>query len=228
MKKIAAEDKKNILLYHGELLDLFMYRDDFGNEGQERYMPVKLSYFREINLDYILAGHFHTNFNVKQLDNGGYFVYPGSPISITKREVGIRKVNIFEIGKPPEEYLLDTPHYEEVIIKFDPFQDKDPLSIVKEYYGRVHPEAKVILKVKGYINRKTIHKTEPELVKEIEKIFKEKIVEHPTYEFKDIEMILENDLFKIFMKKLDQTGYDNETKERILNVAIKAMMEAGR
>jgi len=93
--------KKNILLYHGELLDAFFSRKDFGDEGGERYMPVKLSYFKDLNVDYVLAGHFHSNFQVRRLANGGYFVYPGSPLSLTKREIGQRKVNILA-GRPTQ------------------------------------------------------------------------------------------------------------------------------
>lgn len=75
--------KKNILLYHGELLDAFFSRKDFGEEGEKRYMPVKLSYFKDLNIDYVLAGHFHSKFDVWELEEGRYFVYPGSPISIS-------------------------------------------------------------------------------------------------------------------------------------------------
>ena len=56
-------DRINILLYHGELIDAFFNRSDFGDEGEERYMPVKLSYFKDLNINYVLAGHFHTNFD---------------------------------------------------------------------------------------------------------------------------------------------------------------------
>jgi len=115
---------RNILLYHGELLDAFFSRRDFGDEGDERYMPVKLSYFTGLGLDYVLAGHFHSRINSWKLQDGGYFVYPGSPISITKREIGRRHVNIFEVGRPPHEYPLDTPHYEEVVIELVPSEPK--------------------------------------------------------------------------------------------------------
>ena len=72
-----ATDKRNILLYHGELLDAFFSRKDFGEEGEGRNMPVKLSYFKDLNVDYVLAGHFHSKFDMWKLENGGYFVYPG-------------------------------------------------------------------------------------------------------------------------------------------------------
>lgn len=220
-----ATDKKNILLYHGELLDAFFSRKDFGEEGEGRYMPVKLSYFEDLNVDYVLAGHFHSKFDMWKLKNGGYFVYPGSPISITKREIGQRKVNIFEIGKPPKEHTLDTPHFEDVVIEFDPFMEKNPVEIVKEHLERVHSKASIILTIKGYINSEEIKIGESELVKQIREITKRKSVEEHL-EFRDIHTILEDDLFKSFMKKLEQTDYDEEKKKQLRDLTIKAMTEA--
>jgi DNA repair exonuclease SbcCD nuclease subunit len=216
-------DKRNILLYHGELLDSFFSRKDLGDEGEGRYMPVKLSYFKDLNVDYVLAGHFHSKFDMWKLENGGYFVYPGSPISITKREIGQRKVNLFEVGKPPQEYPLDTPYFEEVVIEFDPFIEKNPVEIVRERLGRVHPEASIILIIKGYINSEKIKISESELANRIREITKGKPVEEHL-EFKDIHTILKDDLFKSFMKKLEQSGYDEEKKKQLQEVTIRAMM----
>ena len=218
-------DKKNILLYHGELLDAFFSRGDFGDEGEERYMPAKLSYFKDLNIDYVLAGHFHSKFEMWKLENGGYFVYPGSPISITKREKGKRKVNIFEVGKLPEEHLLHTPYFEEVVIEFDPYENKKPLEIVKEIINQIQPEARIILIIKGYINSKEIKISESEMVNQIKEIIHEKYIEPPLYEFKDIQTILEDDLFKKFIGKLSETEYDEEKKKSIQEIAIKSMME---
>lgn len=219
-----TSDKKNILLYHGELLDAFFSRQDFGEEGAERYMPVKTSYFKDLRFDYILAGHFHSSFDVRKLENGGYFVYPGSPISITKRETGQRKINIFEVGNPPTEYALDTPHFEELVIEFDPFADKNPIDTVKEKFSNLHPQAKIILTVKGFVNGEVIGMDETELVEQIKKITANKCVE-PRYEFKDIRMILEADLFKNFIEKLERTDCEEEKKKRMRAITIKAMIE---
>ena len=218
-------DKKNILLYHGELLDAFFSRRDFGDEGEERYMPVKISYFKDLEIDYILAGHFHSRFNFWRLENGGYFVYPGSPISITKRETGQRKANIFEVGEQPNAHPLNTPHFEEVVIEFDPFKDKKPIDIVEICFNSLHPEARIILTVKGFINGKAIGMNENELVEQIKNIVREKCDE-VRYEFKDIQIILENDLFKIFIKKLERTDHEEEKKKQMRDTAIKAMIEA--
>jgi DNA repair exonuclease SbcCD nuclease subunit len=218
--------KKNILLYHGELLDAFFSRKDFGDEGGERYMPVKLSYFKDLNIDYVLAGHFHSNFQVRRLAKGGYFVYPGSPLSLTKRETGQRKVNIFKLGDPPGEHLLNTPYLEEVNIIFDPFKDKIPLEIVKKHLASFPPEAKIILTIKGYVNSKEIKMHESELVEEIKKIASNRCAELPKFEFKDIQVILEDELFKKLLHKLKQADYDEGKKRQMRDIAIKAMSEA--
>ena len=217
-------DKKNILLYHGELLDAFFSRRDFGDEGEERYMPAKLSYFKDLNIDYVLAGHFHSKFDMWTLENGGYFVYPGSPISITKREKGKRKVNIFEVGKPPEEQLLNTPYFEEVVIEFDPYGNKKPLEMVKAIMNKIQPEAQVILIIKGYINSKEMEISESEMVSQIKEMIDEKYIEEQ-YEFKDIQTILEDDLFKKFIGKLRESDYQEEKEKSIREIAIKSMME---
>lgn len=222
----SATDKRNILLYHGEFLDAFFSRKDFGEEGEGRYMPVKPSYFKDLNIDYVLAGHFHSKFDMWKLENGGYFVYPGSPISITKREIGQRKVNLFEVGKPPREYLLDTHHFENVVIEFDPFMQENPIEIVKEHIEKVHSEASIILTIRGYINSEEAKIGETEVVKQIREITQGKSVVEEHYEFKDIHTILEDDLFKSFIEKLEQSDHNGEKKKQLRDMAIKAMMKA--
>jgi len=225
LKNTLTPDKKNILLFHGELLDAFFSRKDFGEEGERRYMPVKLSYFKDLSVDYVLAGHFHSNFDVKQLENGGYFVYSGSPVSITKRESGQRKANVFEVGKPPKEYPLDTHHFEEITVKLDPFKGKRPLEIIKKHMKRLHPKAKAILTIKGYFNGKENQLTETELVSQIKEVTKGKCI-GVQYGFRDIQAILEDDIFKSFVEKLKQAGYDEQNTEQMQDIAIRAMMEA--
>ena len=225
LAKKLVNNNRNILLYHGDLLDALFSSKDCGEEGEGRYMPVKLSYFKDLNVSYVLAGHFHSKFDVWRLENGGYFVYPGSPISITKREIGRRKVNIFEVGKPPNEFPIDTPHYEEVVIEFDPFIEKNPEEVVKEYLQRLHPKASIILTIKGYINSEKAKIDESELVKKIKEIIKGKS-EDPNLEFRDIHTILEDDLFKNFMRKLEKNDYKEEKKKQLRETAIMAMIKA--
>ena len=226
LKGILKDDKDNILLYHGELLDSFFRREDFGEEGVEKYMPVKLSYFKDLNIKYVLAGHFHSKFNVWDLKNRRYFVYSGSPVSITKRETGRRSVNLFEIGDIPRECPVDTFHYEEIKIKLDPFLPEEPLNIVRKKLGDVHEKAKIILNVGGYINSAEIGMTEEQLKKKIKENLGSNVIEE-SYTFLDIKNVLEDELFKEFERKLSERGFDIERKKVLREIAIKAMMEAG-
>ncbi len=218
-----SADKFNILLYHGELTDAYFSRRDFGDEGEERYMPVKLSYFNDIKIDYVLAGHFHTRFDIKRLNSGGYFVYPGSPVSITRKETGQRQVNIFKTGEPPRSYPIDTSHFEELIIEFDPFDTLNPMDKINRVYDSLHTDAKVILNVKGFTNCKAIGMREEDIVQKIKSVFKGRCIEE-NYEFKDIYNILEDDLFKAFLRRLGDAALDFREKKRMTDMTIKAFM----
>ena len=134
-------------------------------------------------------------------------------------------MNIFEVGKPPQEYNLNTSHFEEVIVEFDPFIEERPLEIVRKHIAELHPKAKVILTIKGFISKDKAKITEEELVKQIKEIAKEKSIEEH-FEFKDIQIILEDDLFKTFMGKNKLSDFDEEKKKKLCDLAIKAMIKA--
>lgn len=149
-----------------------------------------------------------------------------SPVSITKREAGQRKVNLFEVGNSPTEYPLDTFNYQEITIELDPFRDEDVLRVVQERFENLHPRASAILTVKGYVNSEKIQMTEQDIVSQIKGITKGKCAEEH-YELSDISRILENDLFKSFTNKVKQGDYTEEEKRQLQDIAIKAMMQAG-
>jgi DNA repair exonuclease SbcCD nuclease subunit len=218
-----SSKKRNILLFHGELLDTFYSRKDFGDEGRERYMPAWLSYFSSLNVDYVLAGHFHSSFDVRVLEGGGYFVYPGSPVSLSRKETGRRKVNIFEIGGPPGEYLLDSFHFEEVEVTLDPFQQEGPVHYISEKLKDLHPSARIFLTVKGFLKEGMSEKALAETIEELIGIR----CEEKHLEFYDVQSILRDDLFKRFMNKLEQKVEDPLKKKDLYDMVIRAFMEAG-
>ncbi|UCH70612.1 MAG: DNA repair exonuclease, partial [Candidatus Bathyarchaeota archaeon] len=218
-------EKHNIVLYHGELLDAFFSRTDFGDEGFERYAPVKLSYFQGLNISYVLAGHFHTTFDLREFQENSYFVYPGSPISITKRELGQRKVNIFEIGRPPKEYFLDTPHFDRIEIALDPFEDTNPVSFIEQRLEKIHPQATVTLRLSGYLNSKKSGLKEEELMEKVRQVTTGRNVQLVA-EFRDIQAILEDDLFQSFIGRLESADFEERTKRQMRDIAIKGMIKA--
>ena len=113
--------------------------------------------------------------------------------------------------------------FEDVTITLDPFEDKHPIESVKEELSKVNPAAKVILTIRGYINSKKIGMTEASFPKAVEEAANGKCELH--FEFKDVESILENDLFKSYLKKLEQRDFPIEKRNQLRDIAVRAMME---
>lgn len=220
--------RRHLLLYHGELLDAFFSRNELGEEGSDRYMPVKLSYFAGLPCEYILAGHFHAAFRAWTLpreDGGeGWFVYPGSPVSVTRRETGRRKVNLVEPGRPPRELALDTFHYEEKKVVLDPYGDTGPLEQVGLALKGLHPAAHLLLTVTGYINSAG-GMDETALAAAVEQRLSDINADRPVFTYRDINRILEDNLFRDFLARLEQSGATPAEIERRREMALRAMME---
>lgn len=226
--KAALETKRtNFLVFHGELLDAFYLPTDFGDEGRDRYLPVKLVDFSELAFDYILAGHFHTRFEVFSMKNGGYFIYPGSPISITRKELGPRRVNLFKIGQPPSEVILATPFYQEIEVFLDPTQKSSPLEVVEAALSNLPQEARVILRVKGFFDGRRHNLTEQSFQEKLEQLTAKYNVEDIQPEYYDFQRVAQERLFQEVMDRLNQRS-DLEEAERtkMREIVIRAMVEA--
>ncbi|MBD3214652.1 MAG: DNA repair exonuclease [Candidatus Lokiarchaeota archaeon] len=215
----------NILLFHGDLIDaMYLGSQSAGEEGDRQYMPVKLSFFRDLDIQYVLGGHIHSNFGVWEIDTEKYFVYSGSPISITRKETGNRKVNLFECGSRPSEYNLSTLYYENLRITLDPLKKLDPISIIKDSLEKYPDYARVLLNVDGFINSGKIGFTEEELTNEINELF-ESVCEEINIKFQDIKSILQDDLFIKFSEKLKIKEIDEDEMKKITDIVIKALMK---
>jgi hypothetical protein len=83
----------------------------------------------------------------------------------------------------------------------------------------------VLLTVKGYVNSEKIGMSENEVAKQIKDRVKARCAEEPHLEFSDVHAILEDDLLRSFMSKLERRNYDEETKKQLRDLAIRAMME---
>ena len=222
-------DRPRILLYHGELLDASFDRGAFGPEEAGRYMPSRLTFFREAGFDYVLAGHFHSNFDVRTLGPGKYFVYPGSPAAVTRREVGRRKAALIEVGQEPREVPLETFHYQRVVVRLDAFRDGDPLVRVRAALKDADPAARLLLEVSG-----TIRGSEAELAEALRELLDEDAPE-PDFTFRDISRLVSDPVYELFERELDQLGGEEEdftageldrVRERVREMVLRAMAEA--
>ena len=222
MSFLMDPEQENFLLFHGELLDTFFSRQDLGEEGEQRYMPARLSFFEPLPAGYILAGHFHSRFAAWQAPGGILFIYPGSPVAVTRRETGRRKVNLVAPGEAPREVTLNSFHYEELTITLDPFTDQDPLAELDRILSDLHPSAGVLLAVEGLFDSSAAGMSETEMATAIKKKTAPVCSGEPVLNFIDVHHILEDDLFKKFRAGLEETGHPPELKREIMEMVIRA------
>lgn len=213
---------KNILLFHGELLDTTFSRHELGDEGDRRYMPVKLSYFDSIPLQYVLAGHFHSRYAAWNLPGGGLFIYPGSPAAVTRRETGRRKANLVSTEEPPVELELNSFHYEEFKITLDPYETANPLSMLDHKLEELHPSARLLLTVEGLFNSFSLGMNESELAQALIEKAAGCSAGEPVFDFYDVQHVLEDDLFKQFNARLAETDCSPELKEQVKEMVVRA------
>jgi len=229
IESARSEANKHFLLIHTELLDDVFLPSDYGDEGEGRYMPVRLSYFEDIGLDYVLAGHFHTNCSIRKIPPSCFFIYPGSPVSITRKEIGKRKVVFIDTEAGAiDEMQLDSFHFEEINIFLDPFDECLPIDRIKNSLDNLDRNASLILKVSGYIDSRESGVSEKLLWEQIHKLVEEQkisLAEEVHTEYKDVGIILSDDIFKNFNERLVEEDIDPEAKDRLRKLLIKAMTE---
>jgi DNA repair exonuclease SbcCD nuclease subunit len=218
------EGATNVLLFHGELLDLLPEPDAFGEEDGYDYMPVRLSTFAGLGFDYVLAGHFHKGYDVRHFGDG-YFVYPGSPVSITRKEVGRRHAVVIDAGEPPRPMVLDTVHAEPVEIKLNPFDRVGPAEEIRRRLKDLHPKAAVYLSVGGFADVSALAMTEKELERVIRDFESEPQVVEVVSRWREVGDILQNELFKRIEEQLSTMETTEEHRVAVREMVIDALTE---
>jgi exonuclease SbcD len=211
----------HILVYHGEILDAVFSREGFGSEGARRYMPSRLSHFQDVGVDYVLAGHLHSEFKVWELDPKGFVVYPGSPVSITRKETGRRAVNLFDVGDPPSPHWLDTAHYVDVVVRLDPVADSDPSARVADELEGIPDNATIMLTLDGYVA-----KDEAELVREVEQLLEPRLHDDVIYQFRDVSRIMNHPLFDLLKSSMAEADIPEDRRRELEELFTRAMAEA--
>ena len=214
----------NVLLYHGELLDMVPQRGAFGEETDGDYMPLRLHSLDDTGFDFVLAGHFHRNFDIREY-RGGYFVYPGSPVSITRKETGVRSAAVVEPSKAPVPVALTSQYVEEVRVLLDPTDQDDPIARIKYQLNQIPGHARVFLEVGGFPNLGEVGLTEREFATALSEIALRPEVAELKNTAHDARVVLDHDLFVRFMHRLNKTDIVDEERRAIRDVVLTAMME---
>lgn len=103
-----------------------------GDEGEQRYFPVTKEELAELDFEYYLAGHYHSQHH-EELPNGGSFVYPGTPASVTRKETGRRTTVLIDTDTTRDVQLryLDSFHYDSLDVRVTPGTEQEILRAVR-------------------------------------------------------------------------------------------------
>ncbi len=215
----------NVLVYHGELLDLTPGGGAFGDEDDREYMPARLGDLADLGFDYVLAGHFHRVHAIHPIGDG-YFVYSGSPVSITRRETGRRHVTDIEVGAAPAAVPLDTPHFDAIEVRLSPSDDEYPVTRVEQALSGLHPAARALVEIRGFVDLDRWGMKEVEFharLKEVRARFNVEAFDADAC--RDVGAILAGDLLRRFDARLDLTALGAGDRALVREMVIRAMME---
>lgn len=215
LENAAKDARVRILLIHCTL-DIGFTGQDFGEEAAKIYFPITTETLSRLKYDYVLAGHFHTQTCKKSLNGKRYFIYPGSPISHTKKETGKRQAVLIDTEKGDTTGIfLDSFYYDSLQLYVKPEKEKEALQTFKEWIAlrsADHCELEVV--VNGFLKI-----SEPDFRKDLESIGGNAKITHA---YRNIDRVLAHPLYKRFLEKLE--GDDEiEDKDKVESFVIDTM-----
>lgn len=217
LEKAVNPDKVNILLLHCTL-DLSYENLDFGEEERKSYFSISSSLLSKFGYDFILAGHFHKDYYRKNLEGGSIFIYPGSPLSLTRKEIGQRRVALIDTNAGTISSIqLDTPFYDKCRALVRPGSEAETLSNIQRWIQeRSGKSCKYLIEVSGFGEmdeiefRESLHEIAPSA-----ELYNE---------YKNVENVLSHVLFRRFKEKLEEKE-DISQKETLEDRVIEVMSE---
>ena len=214
-------DRQNILIAHCTLDLLGMSKEGIGNEQDCKYMPVSIEFLRSIGFDYVLAGHFHSSYKAYVVDNGKWFIYPGSPISITEREQGRRAVNLLDTSLGHKEIPLDTPYFLTIQTEVRPGKETETLkSLSAELETHREGQGIIDVEIDGFIE-----KSENEFAKLVESSLGTYNIRKISQTYRDITKILDDPLYRMYSDELSRSqDLDGKLREEMEKMALDSFI----
>lgn len=179
-----------------------------GDEGDQRYFPITKEELAELGFEYYLAGHYHSQHRT-ELSNGGTFVYPGTPASVTRKETGRRTAVRIDTDAAQDVTLepLNSFHYDALELRVTPGEEDRVLDEIQSqvaiWDGRhVEPE----ISVDGFTEM-----DETAFSEALRDVSGDVAVENST---RTVEHILTHPLFETFQQRLTQREQLHAVEER--------------
>ncbi len=225
LKNEIDKSRINILMLHCTLDIPYLGEEEYGQEERQAYLPVNSRVLGDLGFDFIMAGHFHSRVVENHISDKTVFIYSGSPVSVTKKEQGRRRVTLLDTNKSKNKRLsfleLDSFYHDRIEINFYPGKEdklfKELKSKLASFTGH---DVCLEIKLGGFISM-----GEKDLGKEISKVMdgsgfesgRLEIIE----EYRDIKSVLEDPLYKAFKENLGNIGSDDrELQGRIDEMVI--------
>jgi DNA repair exonuclease SbcCD nuclease subunit len=225
LKNKVDKSRINILMLHCTLDIPYLGEEEYGQEERQAYLPVNSRVLGDLGFDYIMSGHFHSRVVENHISDKTVFIYSGSPVSVTRKEQGMRRVTLLDTNKVKNKRLsfleLDSFFYDTIELNFYPGKEDE---VLKELGDRLDSfkDKDVYLEVNfgGFISV-----SEKDLGKDIRRIIDDSGLKRDrlgiSEEYRDIKSVLEDPLYKAFRENLDNTGsYDQELKDRMDEMVI--------
>jgi len=210
----TMKDKINILLLHCTL-DIGYCIEDFGDET--RYCPISKAMLVKLSYDFILSGHFHKKTDIKEISPSSFFIYPGSPTSLSQKELGKRNVVFLDFEKNIiEEINLKTFYYDKLFITVTPGKEKEAILKIDEWLRKQIIEVCLLeIHIDGFIQveEKDFRSSLPEDSDRV-KVFRY---------YKEASIVLKHPLYTRFQNKLSEMNLS--TSEEIETIVIEAISE---
>ncbi|TET51604.1 MAG: hypothetical protein E3J58_01800 [Actinomycetota bacterium] len=225
LRKEIDDSRINILMLHCTLDIPYLGEEEYGQEERQAYLPVNSRVLGDLGFDYIMSGHFHSRVVENHISGSTVFIYSGSPVSVTKKEQGRRRITLLDTNKAKNRRLsfleLDSFYYDRIELNFYPGKED---SLLKELKGKLDSFTRqdVCLEVKlgGFISA-----GEKDLGKNIGRIMDGSGLESSrleiSEEYRDIKSILEDPLYNVFKEKLENMENDDrDLRDRIDEMVI--------
>lgn len=190
-----------------------------GDEATQRYFPIGKATLAELGFDYYLAGHYHSAHRV-ELPNGGTFVYPGSPASVTQSETNQRSAVLLDADADSLELpVLDTFHYDHREFQVIPGEEDRTIEAIEDWVApRTERNVEASITVSGHIEM-----DEPAFNDALEAASEPIPVDH---NWTTVREVLGHPLYQSFLDELETREYEDEAlQEAVKRRAMRVFSE---
>ncbi|WP_159903667.1 metallophosphoesterase family protein [Salinirussus salinus] len=218
--KENSSDQTQLMLLHCTL-DIGFKSGGVGEEEGE-YFPITKATLAELDYDYVLAGHIHSTDREVPLDNGGTFIYPGSPVSHSTKETGQRKTVLIDTEEESVSSVpLRTFYYDSFSEMVRPGEEDEVVNEIEDWVNRREEDnCELTVSVDGFVDR-----DENEFYEELENAAGPAELSDS---FRSVSSVLDHPLYQRFMEKLEEKEdleEDEVVKDRVIQVLSQLLAQ---